>query len=170
MRHHDPGNLYIKFEVVFPQARPRLNPSELKTLKKITRVESYKGEVQANGESAGEAMVIDEEVPEKEDEEEGEEDPVQRALSKKEERMVKEEPEKAKKEGIVGPRSPPVDVQDPAFPNDPRRRLLVTIEDHYVETSDQSSQPQTNGATMEDDDEDGDGMPSGGERVQCASQ
>ena len=168
MRHHDPGNLYIKFDVEFPQTIPRMNLSQRKMLKKITSVESYKFKRQTDEEQDVEAMVIDDEEPEKNGEEEleggeGEEDPWQLGRAIDDEAWIRADPE-AKKQGAVAGRRPPRDVQDPAFPNDPRRRVPVTLEDHFVEKVDQNSQSHLKRATMKVDEEEG------GERVQCASQ
>jgi len=171
MRHHDPGNLYIQFEVVFPESRPGLSPGELKTLKMITgpkttdpkttgpKTTSPKLKPETNGDAQAkkapkeDRMDIDSKGPEDEE-----------VTKAKEEKKKVEEKEERDEHW----EDPPHDKQDPAFPNDPKRRLLTTVEDQYLEIVDQRSQDRANVATMDDDDEDG--MPSGGERVQCASQ
>lgn len=137
MRHHDPGNLYIQFEVVFPTTRPSLSPRELATLKKITGADSYdpkqrfQADKHADEDADGDIMAIDGDVTE------GEQDQYSEEL--------------------------PMEV-DPVT----KKKIQPTVEDQYLEPVNPNSQDRANMATMEDDDEDG--MPSGGERVQCAPQ
>lgn len=189
MRHHDPGNLYIQFEVVFPESRPGLSPGELKTLKKIT---GPKLKPETNGDDQAKKAPEGDKAPKGDKAPEGDKAPKGDKAKKgdkapkgakapqgdvmdidqkpTEDKKVVEEKEviEEKEEMDEHYELPPLDVPDPAYPNDPTRRLLVTLEDQYLEKVDQSSQDRANVATMEDDDEDG--MPSGGERVQCASQ
>lgn len=153
MRHHHPGNLYIQFEVQFPTSIPGLNLGDLNVLKKITGLkhETPKGNNKKDQN--------DDNEPEEDD----------------------EKAEAGKQEKINGdvemndtpPLPEEVDIYtEPLFyQEDPKEKgkfLPLHKEDHYLEEVDQSGGQRANGVTMEDDEDDG--VPSGGERVQCASQ
>lgn len=186
MRHHDPGNLYIQFEVVFPTTRPPLSPSELATLKKITGIappdpkkKDQEKKDQANKDADGDKMVIDKDQANKD--EGGDDMVIDKDQANKDAEGDKKVTDVVETEGELDqyseeppPEDPKVEAkvkpgEDPK-PKKPteKPKLEWTVEDQYLEPVNPSSQDRANMATMEDDDEDG--MPSGGERVQCASQ
>ena len=166
MRHHDPGNLYIQFEVEFPTAAPVLSSIfERETLKKFTGLPHMsEKELQA-------IFQIEQlKAQEKKAREEG-------TLEQAQDGMILDENESVEElQPITEELDPnyisyhpiPARVPNPTAPDDRTKDLLVIREDHVLEEVDQSSQRRANGATMEDEEDDG--MPSGGERVQCASQ
>jgi hypothetical protein len=181
MRHHDPGNLYIQFEVVFPTARPPLSPSELATLKKITGIDppDLKKKDQANKDADGDTMVIDKDQANKD--EDGDTMVIDKDQGNKDAEGDKKVTDAEEPEGEQDQYSEEPPPEDPKVEakvkpgEDPKPKKPTekpkpdwTVEDQYLEPVNPSSQDRANMATMEDDDEDG--MPSGGERVQCASQ
>ena len=157
MRHHNHGNLYIQFEVVFPpNKQPDLNLSERETLRKFLGL-PYKSEKQL----------------------------LEEKIARQKARVARrkaEEHEQTKKGMILDKPDPALiaikDAEEEAdFVRngelDPEHTLPTftketIVEDHELHDVDQNGQYHANGATMEDEEEEG--MHQGGERVQCASQ
>ena len=124
-RHHDPGKMFINFEVEFPTETPHLDSAQKDMLKSILGLPvldpEHKAAIRASKQQNNpNGMQVDED-------DELEVDPLQVPL-----------PENVDEDEV--------DLED----------------------VDHSSARRAQGATMEDDDEDG--IPHGAERVQCASQ
>ena len=122
-RHHIPGDMYIQFDVKFPERMDELNPKQLQSLSRILH--------QTNGRRLDYDMNGD--------------------LKMETDSDIYMDSE-AEMEIPPGPMLPPG----------------ANTEIAHLEDVDQNGQRRTHGATMEDDEDDG--LPQGGERVQCASQ
>jgi hypothetical protein len=192
MRHHDFGNLYVQFEVEFPKQHSNpLNRYDLEVLKKVSGLPYLEPEdlaKQLEVERKERMMQFKKDKEERRKEAEREKLKRKRAQEARGMVLDDQEDEKTKKQRVheeaeferIAQQDAIPELQDifSSNPTPPPRTAginnhadpagQIIRDDVYLEEVDPTGQQRANGATMEDEEEDG--MPQGGERVQCASQ
>ncbi|MCJ1437050.1 Type I HSP40 co-chaperone [Xylographa pallens] len=187
MRHHDPGNMIIKFSIQYPETISELTPVQkfgLKTLmgmrhqtetvaekemrekwetEYVKRLEQVRHQEMKDSRAGKHVMLVSELPP----------PPVEEA--KPSDAMDVDGAPKKK----MPPKPPaPAVLEGVGNERDPFSPKIVTMTDQPAPLIEpvlklrdpvQSGDPRSNGTMMDDDDEE-DGAQQGGERVQCASQ
>ena len=142
MRHHDPGNMYIQFEIEYPQGPLIFNAEERKQLRKMLNVPEDEEKVQLRLRRAIEDA---------------------RANKKSADSMdVDFKIDTTTNKIIDNGQGDEIDAFASPVPKDD------VVEKIGLEDVDPKGQRGTNGVTMEDEEDEG--MPAGAERMQCASQ
>ncbi|MCJ1479779.1 Type I HSP40 co-chaperone [Lambiella insularis] len=142
----DPGNLYIEFDIKFPTVAPELEDHERDILKKIL---GYPIDPRS----------LDHKIIQK----------AKNITSPLKPKPKTKDPngmdidEEAKLPLEMDPFSPPI-----KHTKEDGSKISVLVEEVDIEDIDHSAHGRSARATMEDEDEDG--MPAGGERVQCGTQ
>ena len=179
MRHHDPGNMIVRFSIDYPKTIPDLSHVQkfgLKTilgmraktetvaekemreeweLEYVRRLEKLRQQEMKERRAGKHVMLVSELPPPVRMSKSLDDMDVDAGLKVEE----AESPAPAVLEGLGKERDP-----DPLYNPSPDAH----IDPVELFEPDAKDDPRTNGMMMEDEDEDG--MPQGGERVQCGTQ